>query len=156
MQAIYLDMDGTIANLYGVENWEYKLNHDDVTPYQEAQPLHNMQELNAILKEFAALGVTIGVISWLAMHSTKSYNALTRRAKREWLQKYLPCASEIHLVKYGTNKKSCAKIKDALLIDDNMKVREQWKGETLNPLDKNFMKNLKNLLTKQKEYAKAA
>lgn len=156
MQAIYFDMDGTLVDLYGVEDWENKLNSEDVTPYQDAAPIHDMKELNSILKEFAALGVTIGVISWLAMYSTKAYNKETRKAKREWIAKHLPVAQEIHLVKYGTNKKSCAKIKDALLVDDNSKVRKQWKGATLDPQDKNFMKNLKNLLTKQKEYAKAA
>lgn len=156
MKAIYFDMDGTIADLYSVENWEYKLNHEDVTPYQEAAPMHDMQKLNNILSEFTKLGVTIGVISWLAMHSTKPYNAATRRAKRDWIAKHLPIAQEIHLVKYGTNKKSCAKIKDALLVDDNAQVRKQWKGETLNPLNENFIENLENLLTKHKEYAKAA
>jgi hydroxymethylpyrimidine pyrophosphatase-like HAD family hydrolase len=32
-KAIYFDMDGTIANLYGVENWLPKLQAKDETPH---------------------------------------------------------------------------------------------------------------------------
>ena len=33
---ICFDMDGTIANLYGVENWLAYLVAEDVKPYKEA------------------------------------------------------------------------------------------------------------------------
>ena len=34
---IYFDMDGTIANLYAVENWLPKLRNKDESPYAEAK-----------------------------------------------------------------------------------------------------------------------
>ena len=36
---INLDMDGTITNLYGVQNWLDYLIAEDVTPYAIAKPL---------------------------------------------------------------------------------------------------------------------
>ena len=39
MQAVYFDMDGTIANLYNVEGWESKLRAEDASPYADASPL---------------------------------------------------------------------------------------------------------------------
>ena len=47
-KAIYFDMDGTVANLYDVPNWLEKLQAQDVTPYIEAKPLIDMEELKTI------------------------------------------------------------------------------------------------------------
>ncbi len=130
-KAIYFDMDGTIADLYSVENWEPKLRSFDPSPYVEAVPMYNMRVLNTILEEIATYGITIGVISWLAIGSSKEYKREVRKAKRQWIEKYLPAATEVHFIGYGQSKKNVAKIKDAILIDDNPKVREAWKGETI-------------------------
>ena len=46
---IVFDMDGTIANFYGVENWLECLKNSDTTPYEKAEPLYNTNELNNIL-----------------------------------------------------------------------------------------------------------
>lgn len=152
--AIYFDMDGTIADLYGVNDWERKLNSEDVSPYQDAKPLHNMVKVNAIMNQLKGLGVTVGVISWLAMHSTKDYDKATRKAKKAWLKEFLPSADEIHLVKYGTPKHYVNKIKDnAILIDDNLNVREKWHGETIDPTCGDFVKKLEKVLqNKIKEF----
>ena len=130
-KAIYLDMDGTISDLYSVQDWEPKLRSYDPSPYTEAKPMYNMRILNTILEEIAAKGITIGVISWLAMGSTKEYDKQVRKAKKDWLAKYLPAATEIHIIKYGYSKKKAAKIKDSILIDDNTGVRAAWRGETI-------------------------
>lgn len=126
MKAIYFDMDGTIADLYSVEDWEKKLNSEDVTPYADAKPLCNMKKLNVFCETLKALGFTIGVISWTAKNGSPNYNKSVRTIKRAWLKEHFPCATEIHIVKYGTPKRSCAKIKNSFLIDDNAVVREQW------------------------------
>ena len=61
MKTIWFDMDGTIANLYGVDNWLDKLIAEDATPYAEAKPLLNMSQLakemnrlNMCLEEYVA------------------------------------------------------------------------------------------------------
>ena len=44
-KTIWFDMDGTIANLYGVEGWLDMLIASDPTPYKLAAPLVNMNTL---------------------------------------------------------------------------------------------------------------
>lgn len=151
-KAIYFDMDGTIADLYNVPDWENKLNACDVSPYVDAMPLVNMDELNSILDKFIAIGYVVGVISWSAMHGTKEYNKETRKAKRAWIKNNLPCVSEFHVVKYGTSKHTTAKIRGSILVDDNAQVRKAWEkyteeNFTIDASDsENLLKNLEKVL----------
>ena len=39
MSTLYFDMDGTLANFYGVENWLDYLQKGDVYPYENAKTL---------------------------------------------------------------------------------------------------------------------
>ena len=61
---IFFDMDGTIANLYAVENWLDFLRAEEVTPYKEAMPMVNMSQLARLLNRLQAEGYKIGIISW--------------------------------------------------------------------------------------------
>ena len=155
-KAIYFDMDGTVADLYSVDNWENKLNACDVSPYVEAMPLVDMDALNDILNKFVSIGFVIGVISWSAMHGSKEYNKETRKAKRAWIKTNMPSVSEFHVVKYGTSKHTVAKIKGSILVDDNATVRKAWEkyteeNFTIDASDnKNLLKNLEKLLDKAK------
>ena len=45
LKMICFDMDGTIADLYGVENWLDMLRNYNPTPYEVAKPMWNMTEL---------------------------------------------------------------------------------------------------------------
>lgn len=146
MKAIYFDMDGTIYDLYGVEGWEPMLRNEDVTAYACGEPLYNMVELETVLAEFVALGITIGVITWSAMDGSKEYNKATRRVKREWIKENMPCVSEFHCVKYGTPKHQVANIKDSVLVDDNANVRAAWKNGDTVDATKNIIQELKKLL----------
>lgn len=130
MKAIYFDMDGTIADLYGIVDWLPKLQAEDVTPYQDAAPLVDMDALNALMEKFIALGYIIGVISWTAKDGTKEYNKAVRAAKRAWINDNLPCVQEFHVVKYGTPKHRTANIKGGILVDDNAGVRQAWEKYT--------------------------
>ena len=145
IKAIYFDMDGTIADLYGVDGWLDALHREDTTPYAVAAPMVDMAQLNAICEHLIALGVTIGVISWSAMGGSREYNAAVRKVKREWINEYLPCVSEFHVVKYGTPKHHVRKIKHSILVDDNAEVREAWQGETIDAT-KNILKALAEVL----------
>ena len=53
-------MDGTIANLYGVENWLDFLQAEEVIPYKEAMPMVNMSQLARLLNRLQAKGYEIG------------------------------------------------------------------------------------------------
>lgn len=147
---IVFDMDGTIADLYSVENWLYKLRNEDPTPYAEARPLWDMEELNAVLDELRNAGHYINVVSWLSKNSTEAYKAKVRKAKREWLAEYMP-TDYCHLVQYGTPKarviKKYADTTEAILIDDEAKNREAWNlGRTIDPTSCDLIEALKGLL----------
>ena len=146
MKAIYFDMDGTIADLYGYENWLPMLQAEDTTPYEDCGCLVDFVELRDVLNEFIAAGVTIGVISWSAMGGSKEYNRRTRKAKKDWCDIYFPdIFSEFHVVKYDTPKHYVRKIKDSILVDDNAEVRNAWRGETIDAT-KDIILALKELL----------
>jgi hypothetical protein len=131
MDAIYFDMDGTIADLYSVNNWCYKITHDDASPYKQAKPLVNIAQLQKILQAFKALGITVGVISWGAKGASAQFTREVKKRKKEWCTSLGLEFDEFHVVKYGTKKQSVAKIKNAVLVDDSLEVLESWNGTTI-------------------------
>ena len=64
MRTIWWDMDGTIANLYAVENWLPMLRAEDTTPYVEAEVMWNMSQLARLMNQVQKLGYKLGIISW--------------------------------------------------------------------------------------------
>lgn len=146
---ICFDMDGTLADLYGVPNWLEKLRNEDPSPYREAEPLWDMNKLNAILINLINKGWEIRIISWLAKDSSEDYKQAVRLAKRAWLIKYHVPIDLCHLVAYGTTKADCVRraASSAILVDDDYRVRMGWHlGETINPLDGNLLDRLEELL----------
>ena len=147
-KTLVFDMDGTIADFYGVVGWLDYLIEEDTTPYDVALPLYNMVYLNSLLNVLKNQGWRIVVTTWLAKDGSKEYNNRTRKAKLEWLEKYNFPYDEIHLVKYGTTKANCTRKIGGyqILIDDNEKVRKGWNlGDTINA-NKNILKNLEKLV----------
>lgn len=131
-KAIYFDLDGTLANLYEYPNWLELLRGEETEPYEMCECLVDFVELQEVLNEFIAEGITIGVISWGAMGGSRDYCRRTRKAKKDWCDRYFPNVfSEFHVVKYDTPKHHVRKIKDSILVDDNAEVRQAWKGETI-------------------------
>ena len=127
---IYFDMDGTIANLYGVENWLDYLRNNDETPYTIAEPLVRLASLARILNNLQRKGYKIGIISWLAKNSSTDYDEKVTKAKRAWLNKHLHSVrfDEINIVTYGTPKQMFAKTNNDILFDDEAKNRNDWTG----------------------------
>jgi len=134
---IWFDMDGTIADLYGVENWLPMLRANDPTPYLVARPLVNLSVLARMLNKLQKQGYEIGVISWTSKTGTPDYNAAVTAAKYAWLSKHLPSVDfdEIHVVPYGTPKQVFAHSDDDILFDDEAKNRENWTGLALDVTD---------------------
>ena len=134
-KTLVFDMDGTIANLYGVDGWLNDLRTEKTRPYVEAEPLYDMDTLNDLLEVFKMCGWRVVVTTWLAKGATKDYDEAVRKAKLEWLEKYNFPYDEIHLVKYGTTKANCTRRMGGyqVLVDDNEKVRNGWNlGDTIN------------------------
>lgn len=147
-KTLVFDMDGTIADFYGVANWLDYLIAEDTTPYDVANPMYNMEYLKGLLLVLKYQGWKIVVTTWLAKNGSKEYNDRTRKAKLEWLDKYGFPYDEIHLVKYGTTKANCTRKIGGyqILFDDNEKVRKGWKlGDTVNA-NENILKYLEKLV----------
>lgn len=147
IRTIYFDMDGTICNLYKVENWLPKLINSDPTPYEEAEPMVNMKDLSGLLKDLQHKGIRIGIVSWLAKNSTKEYDKEVRTAKRKWLKENIDIIfDEIHIVKYGTRKDYIVKDKNGLLFDDELNNRNNWRGLAIDPTEKDINEVLRSLM----------
>lgn len=142
---ICFDMDGTIADLYGVEGWLAMLIQHDETPYKEATTLVNMNQLARTLNKLQKLGYEIGIISWLAKDSTEEYNERVTAAKKAWLKKHLKSVhfDFIEIVEYGTDKNIVCKDSVDILFDDEEKNRDNWNGIAYDVND--IIGNLKNL-----------
>lgn len=152
-RTLVFDMDGTIADLYAVENWLADLRAYNPRPYREAKPMYDMEVLVAILKVLKAQGWRVVVTSWLSKESTREYDELVRIEKREWLKRYNFPFDEIHLVKYGTTKANCTRKNGGfqILVDDNEKVRNGWNlGGTINA-NENIIEKLVELLVAEYE-----
>jgi hypothetical protein len=150
-KTIVFDMDGTIADLYGVKNWLEALRAEDPRPYMEAKPMYNMMVLNTILGLLKDMGWRVVVTTWLAKGSTPAYDAVVREAKIEWLARYEFPYDEIHLVKYGTTKANCTRGIGGfqILVDDNEQVRKGWNlGDTINA-NENIIEALVKLIEKE-------
>ena len=147
-RTLVFDMDGTIADFYGVQGWLEDIRNNNPRPYIVAKPLYNMDILISILNLLKLQGWEIVITSWLAKGSTKEFDELTRVAKREWLEQFNFPFDEIHLVKYGTTKANCTRKKGGyqVLVDDNEQVRNGWHlGSTINA-NENIIDELLKLL----------
>lgn len=142
---LYFDMDGTIADLYGVENWLAYLQEKNTFPYENARPLVNMASLARILNRLQKQGYEIGIISWLAKNSTENYDNAVTEAKKNWIKKHMPSVKFdiIHIVKYGTPKENFSDSVLDILFDDEEKNCINWSGIAYNP--ENMMEVLKAL-----------
>ena len=130
MNAIYFDMDGTIANLYGNPDWLTLLRAYDPTPYATATPLVNMNSLARKLNALRKAGWHIGIVSWLSKCSTADYDKAVTDAKLRWLDKHLHSVEwdEIVIVPYGTPKQEIVNFPFGILFDDEEKNRSAWNG----------------------------
>ena len=143
-----MDMDGTIADLYGVDGWLEDLIGGNPRPYKEAQTMLSMVWLARRLHILQSLGYKIGIISWLSKCSTPEYDEQVTEAKMEWLKRHLPSVDfdEIHIVPYGTPKSNFATSQD-ILFDDELKNRLEWIGTAFNPNE--ILSTLKELALMQ-------
>ena len=103
---INFDLDGTLADLYGVENWLPMLENHIETPYAVAPPLVRLSALARVLNRLQREGYKLAVLSWLAKGSNEDYDERVTNAKLEWLAKHLPSVEwdRISIVEYGTPK----------------------------------------------------
>ena len=145
-KTIYFDLDGTLCDFYGVENWLEYLENEDTTPYAIARPLFNFSVFARLLHKLQENGYRIGIVSWLSKCGSNSYNTSVTSVKLAWLEKHLPSVEwdEIKIVNYGTPKSTVVSDASGYLFDDEKRNRDEW-GE--NSFDvKNIIEILRDFL----------
>lgn len=151
LKAICFDMDGTIADLYNVPNWLSLLRQFNPSPYRNAEPMWDMNELALLLMGLQAKGIEIRVLTWLSKETNPAYDRKVCQAKIDWLRHYDFPFDDFQGIAYGVPKEYF--VRDlragdtAILIDDNAEVRNGWHiGETIDPTTCNLIEVLKGLL----------
>lgn len=127
---INFDMDGTIADLYGAENWLEYLEAENPFPYENAAPLLRLSALARKLNALQRKGYELAIISWLSKTGSRSYNDMVTVAKLGWLRKHLPSVNwdRITIVPYGTPKENFCNSPLDILFDDEARNRDNWTG----------------------------
>ena len=152
VKMICFDMDGTIANLYGVPGWLEMLRAYDITPYLTAEPMCDMAELVNLLHQCQNIGIEVRVITWLSKESIPEYDWAVREAKKAWLRVHDFPFDHFHGVQYGATKadsirRYLAEDETAILFDDNAKVRQGWHmGEAIDPVECDILEVLRGLV----------
>lgn len=124
-KTINFDLDGTIANLYEVDNWLDYLINFNTYPYEVAKPMVNMSYLARLLNRLSKKGYSINIISWTSKNGSYEYNKAVEKAKIKWLKTHLKSVNfnNIYIVPYGTPKHT---ISSGILFDDEKPNRTKW------------------------------
>lgn len=146
---VILDMDGTIADLYKVENWLGKIRNFDPTPYTEAALM--VAGIAEAVKAIREAGAEVKVVSWLSKESNSDFDKLVRKAKRDWLAEQGIKVDSVRCVPYGTQKAYYRNPENInILFDDNAEVRESFEGFNncfaLDPTENNIAEVLMELM----------
>ena len=147
MKTIYFDMDGTIADLYGVDGWLDSIHKREVQAYLDAEPMVELSRFIDALVKLKELGFRIGVLTWLARGATKEYENRIRDAKKHWLRQHIPFKlDEVRMMKYGQAKDRNAKDRGGILFDDDARVRARWLGNAIDPAKHNIVEILEEII----------
>jgi len=126
---VYLDMDGTIADLYNEKNWLEDLMASNTRPFENAKPLISEKTL---LETFPKEKYEIKILSMTPKNATREYCKRVEKVKDKWLDKYFPSLTKRIYLPYGNNK-NLKNSKNAILVDDSEPIRNTYKGLALNP-----------------------
>lgn len=126
---VYLDMDGTIFDLYGQNNWLEKLRTEDDTVFTGDRRMVTEEVLRT---HFPADTYDVRVLSMTPKDATDEYCERVIARKNEWLDRYFPSITKRIYRKYGHNK-NLKNSKYAILIDDSEPIRNSWNGLAFDP-----------------------
>lgn len=129
-QIVYLDMDGTIANLYGMENWLKDLENEIEGVFIKCKPFITEKEL---LKYFPVEKYELRICSMTPLNASEKYCKIVIKEKNEWLDKHFPSITHRVYMKYGKSK-NLRNSERHILIDDNATIRNNFKGLALYPM----------------------
>ena len=129
--SVYLDMDGTIADLYGQKGWLETLRKETDGLFINCAPLTTEEELLTI---FPTNHYTIKILSMTPKNASKDYCKRVIAEKNAWLNKYFPQIKNRIYLAYGNNK-NLKNSANAILVDDNETIRNNFRGLAINPAE---------------------
>jgi histidinol phosphatase-like enzyme len=132
---VYFDMDGTLADLYGVTNVFKRLDALDANVYSEAKPIDTYINM---LKEFKNMGYKVIILSCLGMISDKQFDKDTVRNKGLWLDKYVGKQYIDERIYIPNTKHKEQYINEyGILVDDDDKVLMNWNYDRIKAINNN-------------------
>ena len=132
---VYFDMDGTLADLYGVTNVFKRLDALDANVYSEAKPIDTYINM---LKEFKNMGYKVVILSCLGMISDKQFDKDTVRNKGLWLDKYVGKQYIDERIYIPNTKHKEQYINEyGILVDDDDKVLMNWNYDRIKAINNN-------------------
>lgn len=142
---IAFDMDGTLADLYGVKGWLADLLAEKTDPYERAKPLINLSAFARTVHKLQARGYRFAVVSCTSKGGSEAYKQKIAVAKQKWLKQHLPSVEwdAIFIIDYDTPKVSVVN-EPSILFDDEERHRKAWNGIAYD--EKEILKRLKALL----------
>lgn len=126
---VYLDLDGTIASLYTEKDWLKRLHNEEEGLFLNLKPIINQETL---LEKFPKEKYEIVILSMTPKGASLEYCERVKTEKDLWLSEHFPSLTKRIYKKYGHNK-NLKNSANAILIDDNEIIRNNWKGIALNP-----------------------
>lgn len=142
-RTVYFDMDGTIADLYGVKDVFKRLDNNDASPYREAAPI---VEYIDMMHHFKEMGYRVGIITAGSRfppgtpQSIKDMmNKETEANKIGWLKTHGIWAllDSFQFIPYGVSKYEMAQDKTGILVDDEDKVLNTWYSDRIKAVNHN-------------------
>lgn len=145
---INFDLDGTLYNLYSMENWLSRIEQEEKNVFTDGEFITNYDEFIECIDLLKERGYKFNVITWLPMGASKAYEKQCTEEKLKWIEKYLPFVEKIKITPYGKEKHK--QIKQGVLIDDNKVVCSMWNGsnrKAINVSEKfNVVKALRKII----------
>ena len=148
---IYFDMDGTIADLYGTNDWLNLLLSESKNLFRNLKVMHDKAKLTKIMQDLQNLGYEIEVITWTPKNVSEEYIQIVAEEKKEWIAEHFPMIEKVHCVGYGIPKQNVLNTRERtqILVDDNLEVAEMWntpKRRKSIIANENLIQNLELLL----------
>lgn len=126
---VYIDMDGTIADLYNKKDWLKKLEKEEASVFIDLKPMTTEEKIFSV---FPPSHFEVVILSMTPKNASLEYRLQVIKEKNAWLNKYFPSLQKRIYKKYGYNKNLKNSI-DAILVDDNEKIRQNFKGVAISP-----------------------
>lgn len=146
---VWLDMDGTICDLYGVDGWLDDLIAMRTRPYDEAKSIYNEVDLMEVLLNLKADGFSIGVISWGSKVYDEDFHNRIVKAKMDWIisKAFDLVFDKVIVTPYGVKKSdTCKPYGYGILVDDEEQNLNAWENGATISAKRNIIEELRKLV----------